>query len=116
MKKKKKISMLLITSHVDHLQGREFLEYVYHHQKMSSLFTLNENSTLLYLLLAMTVNKAQEQILKKMGISLQHPFFSLGKLYVAMSRAGSKDVIRVHAKQITDQVCTNNVVYTEVLK
>ena len=37
---------------------------------------------------AMTINKAQGQSLRRVGIYLRHPVFSHGQMYVALSRAG----------------------------
>ena len=64
-----------------------------------------------------TANKAQGQTLKKIGIFLQQPFFSHGQLYVAMSRVGSRDSLRIFLSRDSpdDVVHTHNVVYPEVL-
>ena len=51
---------------------------------------------------AMTSIKAQGQTFQKIGISLQHPFFSHGQLYVAMSKVGSKHAIRTQAAKTND--------------
>ena len=42
---------------------------------------------------AMTINKAQEQILHSIGLDLQQPIFSHGMLYVVLSRSGKRDNI-----------------------
>ena len=54
-----------------------------------------------HLAFAMTINKAQGQSIKYVGIDLHIPVFSHGQLYVALSRCTSSDRIKV--------------VYTEVL-
>uniref|UniRef100_UPI00358F66B7 ATP-dependent DNA helicase PIF1-like n=1 Tax=Myxine glutinosa TaxID=7769 RepID=UPI00358F66B7 len=65
---------------------------------------------------AMTSNKAQGQTLEKVGINLQTDFFSHGQLYVAMSRVGSSDNIKMFAKNFKERKGTfiSNVVYPEV--
>ena len=61
---------------------------------------------------AITSNKAQGQTLKKVGIFLDRPFFSHGQYYVAQSRVGEKEALRVLSLDIG---LTDNVVYPEVL-
>jgi ATP-dependent DNA helicase PIF1 len=72
---------------------------------------------------AMTINKAQRQTLKMVGIFLPKPVFTHGQLYVAMSRIGCPEVVKllvidgwedVH-EDAHAGVYTRNVVYTEVL-
>ncbi len=71
----------------------------------------------------MTINKAQGQTLKMVGIFLPKPVFTHGQLYVAMSRIGCPEGVKL---LVTDGwedahedapagVYTRNVVYTEVL-
>ena len=62
---------------------------------------------------AITSNKAQGQTLSHVGIYLKQGFFSPGQLYVAMSRFGSKDSLKIY---FDDGVYTNNVVYKEILR
>jgi len=47
---------------------------------------------------AMTINKSQGQSFKHVGISLANPVFSHGQLYVALSRARTKNGIKVFVK------------------
>jgi hypothetical protein len=72
---------------------------------------------------AMTINKAQGQTLKMVGIFLPKPVFTHGQLYVAMSRIGCPEGVKL---LVTDGwkdahedapagVYTRNVVYTKVL-
>ena len=64
---------------------------------------------------AMTINKAQGQSIKYVGIDLCTPVFSHGQLYVALSRCTSSDRIKVVFPELSDTTSTTNVVYTEVL-
>ena len=68
---------------------------------------------------AMTVNKSQGQTFKKVGIYLPSSLFAHGQLYVALSRCGSPEDVRVVTVNgnIRGQEgqYTNNVVYPEVL-
>lgn len=60
---------------------------------------------------AMTINKAQGQTLKTMGLDLRRPVFSHGMMYVALSRTGSKDSTFILAPDGTSR----NIVYPEIL-
>jgi len=65
---------------------------------------------------ALTINKAQGQSVKKVGIDLRIPVFSHGQLYVALSRATSSQNISVLLPDVDKDTCrTCNVVYPEVL-
>ena len=66
---------------------------------------------------ATTINKAQGQTLKKVGVWLRSPVFSHGQLYVASSRTGNPDALKFAVKQQEGQArgFTTNVVYNEVL-
>ena len=79
----------------------------------------------------MTINKSQGQTLKHVGIFLRNTVFSHGQLYVAFSRCGDPDKVKVlmlHPEPGSPQVqgkantadgsdvfFTSNIVYTEVL-
>jgi ATP-dependent DNA helicase PIF1 len=71
---------------------------------------------------AMTINKAQGQTLKMVGIFLPKPVFTHGQLYVAMSHIGCPEGMKLlvtdgweDAHDAPAGVYTRNVVYTEVL-
>ena len=75
----------------------------------------------------MTLNKAQGQTLKKVGLYLSTPVFSPGQYYVGLSRARSFEAVKVlvvdHEKQglyennegIPDGVYTDNVIWKETV-
>ena len=64
---------------------------------------------------AMTINKAQCQSIKYVGIDLHTPVFSHGQIYVALSCCTSSDRIKVVFPELSDTTSTTNVIYTEVL-
>jgi ATP-dependent DNA helicase PIF1 len=69
---------------------------------------------------AMTINKAQGQTLKRVGIDLCTDVFGHGQLYVALSRCGSEDgifvmTLGVNAAEPLGGLKIKNVVYKEVL-
>jgi ATP-dependent DNA helicase PIF1 len=71
---------------------------------------------------AMTINKAQGKTLKMVGIFLPKPVFTHGQLYVAMSRIGCPEGVKLLVtngwkdahEDAPAGVYTRNVVYTEV--
>ena len=68
---------------------------------------------------AMTSNKSQGQTLNRVGIYLGQDFFSHGQLYVALSRCGNQDKIRILTrvgnKEGYHGKVMRNVVFDEVL-
>ena len=66
---------------------------------------------------ATTINKAQGQTLKRVGVWLRSPVFGHGQLYVASSRTGNPDALKFAVKQQEGEPIgsTTNVVYNEVL-
>jgi ATP-dependent DNA helicase PIF1 len=74
---------------------------------------------------AMTVNKSQGQTLKMVGLYLPKSVFSHGQLYVALSRVGRRQAVRVLVEggwvnegeidNVPEGLYTANVVYREVL-
>ncbi len=67
---------------------------------------------------SMTINKAQGQTLKFVGVNLIHPVFSHGQLYVALSRVTQESNVKLLLPNTvnTRQGLTKNVVYNEVLE
>lgn len=61
---------------------------------------------------AFTINKAQGQILKVVGLNLKNPCFAHGQLYVACGRVGTPNDLIVYAPEEK----TKNIVYQEALK
>ncbi len=64
---------------------------------------------------ALSINKAQGQSVKWIGVDLRTPIFSHGQLYVALSRATRKANIRILTPNIGGDSGVTNVVYPEVL-
>ena len=78
-------------------------------------FTLRRRQFPVRLAFAITINKAQGQSTKFVGIDLRIPVFSHGQLYVALSRSTSSKRIKVLLPNNVQQPVTSNVVYPEVL-
>jgi ATP-dependent exoDNAse (exonuclease V) alpha subunit len=76
---------------------------------------LNRRQFPVQLAFAMTINKAQGQTVKRVGIDLRKPVFSHGQLYIAFSRATSPGHITVLLPRDTPESNTPNVIYPEVL-
>lgn len=64
---------------------------------------------------AMTINKAQGQSVRNIGIDLRTPVFTHGQLYVALSRCTSKSRVKVLFPSTIKSTVTTNIVYPEVL-
>ena len=64
-----------------------------------------------------TINKAQGQTLKTIGVWLPEPVFSHSQLYVAASRVGAPENLKfaVKPEDTQNSTYTRNVVYREVL-
>jgi ATP-dependent DNA helicase PIF1 len=62
---------------------------------------------------AITSNKAQGQTLQRVAIYLDRHFFSHGSYYVAQSRVGDDDELKIVS--LLDAKATQNVVYPEIL-
>ena len=77
-------------------------------------FILKRRQFPVRLCFAMTINKAEGQSLKYVGIHLISPVFCHGQLYVALSRATSSEKVLILLPNSADTK-TTNVVYPEVL-
>jgi len=64
---------------------------------------------------ALSINKAQGQSVRYVGIHLAVPVFAHGQLYVALSRATCSHNVKVFLGDNSSESITNNVVYDEVL-
>ena len=60
---------------------------------------------------AMTINKSQGQTFKAVGVDLTNESFTHGMLYVALSRVGSPNCLKL---LVRENHRTRNVVYSEV--
>ena len=63
---------------------------------------------------SMTANKAQGQTLEMVGVYIAREFFTHGQLYVAISRVGNVNCIKILFKE-ENKFHVKNVVYKEVL-
>lgn len=77
-------------------------------------FRLHRRQFPVRLAFAMTINKAQGQSVRYVGLDLREPVFSHGQLYVAVSRATSSQRIKILLAPTTSQCCVRNVVYPEM--
>lgn len=64
---------------------------------------------------ALSINKAQGQSVRYIGLNLQIPVFAHGQLYVALSRASLSHNIRILLPDSTTESLAHNIVYDEVL-
>ena len=78
-------------------------------------FKLNRRQFPVRLAFSITINKAQGQSVKRIGIDLRIPVFSHGQLCVALSRATSSRNIKIILPEDQEDTRTTNVVYPEVL-
>jgi hypothetical protein len=64
---------------------------------------------------AVTINRAQGQSVKYVGLDLRIPVFAHGQLYVALSRVTTKKNLRILLPNGDLDSMTNNVVYHDIL-
>ncbi|XP_058810470.1 ATP-dependent DNA helicase pif1-like [Phymastichus coffea] len=77
-------------------------------------FTFKRRQFPIRLAFAMTINKAQGQTLKTLGIDLRRDVFNHGQLYVAMSRVRSWDSLKIYLGNQRHNLLVKNYVYTEL--
>ena len=63
----------------------------------------------------MTINKAQGESVRVVGIDLRRPMSAHGQLYVSVSRATSHDQINILLSGPRQEDTATNVVYPDVL-
>jgi hypothetical protein len=80
-------------------------------------FTLQRHQFPIRLAYTITINKAQGQTFKTIGIYLPKPVFSHGQLYVALSRTKSFNsiTVQIDPSNRQGQSHTQNIVYKEIL-
>lgn len=85
-------------------------------------FTFTRRQFPIKLAYAMTINKSQGQTFKLCGVFLPQPVFAHGQLYVALSRVGDPDGLKVMVPhdplfgfQNREGTWTKNIVYREVI-
>ena len=66
-------------------------------------FILRRRQFPIRLAFAMTINKAQAQSLKHLGLYLPSPVFSHGQLYVALSRSGIPANTKIFLNEVTNK-------------
>ena len=79
-------------------------------------FSLQWHQLPVRLAFAISINKAQGQSVKYVGLNLRAPVFSHGQLYVALSCATSSDRVKVLLPARTLALRTTNVVYPEIFQ
>jgi hypothetical protein len=77
-------------------------------------FRLRRRQFPVRLAFALTINKAQGQSVRHVGLDLHEPVFSHGQLYVALSRATSSKRVKVLLPPTETRLC--NVVYPEIFQ
>ena len=63
---------------------------------------------------AITINKAQGQTLKRVGVLLEDDVFTHEQLYVAASRVGDPEQLKFSSKFFNRSFITKNIVFCEV--
>ncbi|KAL4256360.1 ATP-dependent DNA helicase [Pleurotus pulmonarius] len=77
-------------------------------------FTLRRRQFPVRLAFAMTINKAQGQSVRFVGLDLRVPVFTHGQLYVGLSRATSRQRVKILLPDGSDELKALNIVYPEV--
>ena len=79
-------------------------------------FQLRRRQFPVRLAFAMTINKAQGQSVRHVGLDLRDPVFAHGQLYVALSRATSCKRIKILLSSTSSECRVHNVVYPEIFQ
>lgn len=79
-------------------------------------FRLRRRQFPVRLAFALTINKAQGQSVRHVGLDLHEPVFSHGQLYVALSRATSGKRVKILLPPAATEARLCNVVYTEIFQ
>ena len=79
-------------------------------------FSLHCQQFPVWLAFAISINKAQGQLVKTVGLDLWVPVFSHGQLYVALSCATSSSCIKALLSVRATGLRTTNVVYPEIFR
>ena len=79
-------------------------------------FSLQWRQFPVQLAFAISINKAQGQSVKYVGLDLQVPIFSHRQLYIALSRATSSSHVKVLLPARTTSLYMTNVVYPEIFQ
>ena len=96
--------------------SKNFIPRIWLHTKDATLpFEMKRKQFPVKLAYSMTANKAQGQTLDFVGIYIAREFFSHGQFYVAVSRVGNMDSVKIIFKK-ENKHHVRNIVYQEVLK
>ena len=79
-------------------------------------FRLRRRQFPVRLAFALTINKAQGQSVRHVGLDLHEPVFSHGQLYVALSRATSSKRVKILLPPTVTEARLTNVVYSEIFQ
>ena len=119
------IQAVICTGHPKHLNTTVFLPRITLSPSDGDFpFTLQRRQFPVRLAFAMTINKAQGQTLRSVGLYLPEPVFAHGQMYVGASRGGNPTGLFIAMDEIEDQQgdlfgdgkhYTKNIVYKEVL-